>query len=125
MERGVSRHNADAWGVSLHLFVAIIVHNSSLLLSASTNAASETAVGTSDDALLKVATAEQRLLITFDRDFGELATRRGQAAPGGILLLRFVPRNAEEVSALIVGLLARSGIEWAQPLTVLDRTHLR
>lgn len=46
-------------------------------------AASETAVGTSDDALLKVATAAQRLLITFDHDFGELATRHGEAAPGG------------------------------------------
>jgi len=88
-------------------------------------AASETAVGTSDEALLKVATAEQRLLITFDRDFGELATRRGEAAPGGILLLRFTPRSAEEVSALVVELLARSDIEWAQHLSVLDRSHLR
>jgi predicted nuclease of predicted toxin-antitoxin system len=88
-------------------------------------AVSETAAGTSDEALLKVATAEQRLVITFDRDFGELATRGGEAVPSGILLLRFTPRSAAEVNALVVSLLARSDIEWAYHLSVLDRFHLR
>jgi len=88
-------------------------------------AVAETAAGARDDALLDVATAEQRLVLTFDHDFGELAARRGHAAPGGILLLRFAPRDAEDVTAVVVGLLARAGIVWDRHLSVADRTHLR
>jgi predicted nuclease of predicted toxin-antitoxin system len=38
----------------------------------------EVAPGSSDPDVLSRALAEERLLITFDKDFGELAFRRGQ-----------------------------------------------
>ena len=40
----------------------------------------EAARGSPDDAVLTRAQAEARLLITFDKDFGELVFRRGRAA---------------------------------------------
>jgi predicted nuclease of predicted toxin-antitoxin system len=40
----------------------------------------EAAPGSSDDFVLAIAQTEQRLLLTFDKDFGELVFRRGQEA---------------------------------------------
>ncbi|MBN2204165.1 MAG: DUF5615 family PIN-like protein [Thermoleophilia bacterium] len=47
----------------------------------------ELAPGTSDDAVLDLAAREERLLLTADKDFGELVFRLGRAAHG-VLLLR-------------------------------------
>jgi len=47
----------------------------------------ELAPGLSDDAVLASAVAEERLLLTADKDFGELVFRLGRAAHG-VLLLR-------------------------------------
>ena len=87
--------------------------------------ASEHDAGTADDVLLARAHAEGRLLITFDRDFGDLAVHQQQSAAAGIILLRFVPRSAEEVSALLAELLRRTDMTWAGRLSVVDRKHIR
>jgi predicted nuclease of predicted toxin-antitoxin system len=44
----------------------------------------EAARGSGDAAILAKAQSESRLLITFDKDFGELVFRRGAAASRGI-----------------------------------------
>lgn len=71
------------------------------------------------------ASVDERLVVTFDRDFGELVTRHKRAAAAGVLLLRFIPRSADEVSGLLVELLARADLAFERRLTVVDRTHLR
>jgi len=42
----------------------------------------------SDETVLALALAEGRVLLTFDKDFGELAFRRGLIATPGVILLR-------------------------------------
>jgi predicted nuclease of predicted toxin-antitoxin system len=49
--------------------------------------AAETLAGEPDEPLLRRARAEGRILITDDKDFGELVVRRGHAT-AGVLLLR-------------------------------------
>src|ERR1700753_1552101 len=44
--------------------------------------------GVSDRIVLERAVSEQRVLLTFDKDFGELAWRFGLPAQCGIVLLR-------------------------------------
>ncbi|MHC5538344.1 DUF5615 family PIN-like protein [Singulisphaera rosea] len=44
--------------------------------------------GSSDEVVLELALSEWRVLPTFDKDFGELAIRRGRAATPGVLLFR-------------------------------------
>jgi predicted nuclease of predicted toxin-antitoxin system len=54
--------------------------------------------GTPDANLLEVASADARLLITYDNDYGELVRRLGVAAPYGVILFRIhddVPIAAE------------------------------
>lgn len=87
--------------------------------------ASEHAVGAADEILLARADAEHRLLITFDRDFGELSVRWRRGAAGGVMLLRFVPRGPDEVGDVLVELLARTDVVWSERFSVVDRQHIR
>lgn len=52
----------------------------------------EFAASLSDTELIALASQEERLLLTADKDFGELVFRRGQAVPG-LILLRIDPGN--------------------------------
>jgi predicted nuclease of predicted toxin-antitoxin system len=46
----------------------------------------ETASATGDSEILEQARIEDRLLLTEDKDFGDLVFRRGRSIPGGVLL---------------------------------------
>ena len=48
----------------------------------------EIAAGADDDTVLAMSVAENRVLVTFDKDFGEIAFRQGRDATCGIILLR-------------------------------------
>ena len=52
----------------------------------------EFAASLSDVEVIALASREGRLLLTADKDFGELVFRRGQAVPG-LILLRIDPDN--------------------------------
>jgi predicted nuclease of predicted toxin-antitoxin system len=77
--------------------------------------ASEAASGKPDLFHVELAIPEERTIVTFDRDFGELAVRREARPEAGVLLLRFVPANPEEVTRVLVELFARPGIVWRAP----------
>jgi predicted nuclease of predicted toxin-antitoxin system len=48
----------------------------------------ETSPGSSDVSVIGRALQDDRLLITFDKDFGELVFQRGAKASRGVILLR-------------------------------------
>jgi predicted nuclease of predicted toxin-antitoxin system len=52
---------------------------------------------TRDPDVLRRASAEQRILLTFDKDFGGLAFAARQPAPHGIILLRLRRRSPRYV----------------------------
>src|SRR5438552_17379034 len=53
-------------------------------------------------ALKRVAQTQNRLLLTFDKDFGELAFRAGLPAKCGIILLRFNPSSPEHITTVTI-----------------------
>jgi len=59
--------------------------------------------GLSDDEIVHLAVNEERLIITFDKDFGRLALTN-PAIPG-LLLLRVPPINPEYVARRILSAL--------------------
>jgi predicted nuclease of predicted toxin-antitoxin system len=88
-------------------------------------AASETMARARDREILARAGTEQRLLVTFDRDFGALAFRQGLSAPAGIVPLRFVPVAPEEPAAVLADLLSDSRLTLPGNFTVIDRERVR
>jgi predicted nuclease of predicted toxin-antitoxin system len=57
----------------------------------------EQAPGVTDQDVLRIAQEDQRVLLTFDRDFGEAVFRCGESIPG-IVLLRLRAANSAELS---------------------------
>jgi predicted nuclease of predicted toxin-antitoxin system len=88
-------------------------------------AVAEAHPGVSDEVVLAWAREEDRVLVTFDRDFGELLFRRGAAPPPGLVYLRFVPKTPEEPGILLATLAARAQIVLEGQLTVMDARTIR
>jgi len=60
--------------------------------------AEELSPGLADDELLRIARDEQRIVLTGDKDFGELVFRRLLVVPGVILLRLRAPSEAERLA---------------------------
>ena len=88
-------------------------------------AVAEARPGASDREVLDMAVAENRILLTFDRDFGMLVYRAGVEAPSGVVLFRFIPASPEEPSEVLLGLLERPELEFEGYFTVIDRERVR
>ena len=84
----------------------------------------ETRPGLSDAEVLQYAYSEQRGLLTFDRDFGELLFVRSFPCPPAVVYFRFVPLYPEEPAEVFLTLLGSAELlEGA--FVVLDRDGLR
>jgi predicted nuclease of predicted toxin-antitoxin system len=84
----------------------------------------EAAPGSSDADVLIRAWAEKRLLITFDKDFGELVFRHGVKASHGIVLLRIAQTTPRAVAERVTAVLS-SRDDWAGHFTVVDDFAVR
>jgi predicted nuclease of predicted toxin-antitoxin system len=80
--------------------------------------------GMNDEGVLALALAEQRVLVTFDKDFGEMAFRQGQQATCGVVLFRVRLRDAETVARFVVGVLSQQ-IPWEGHFSVAREGRLR
>ena len=87
-------------------------------------AITEHAPGITDEAVLCLAKEEGRVVVTFDRDYGELIFYRGLPVPMGVLYLRFLPSSPDEPAKYIEQLLA-SGIVVEGRFTTGDRDQVR
>lgn len=80
--------------------------------------------GSSDRYVLSRAQAENRVIITFDKDFGELAFRFGLPATCGIILFRIAPASPAQVTRVAVAALAQR-IDWVGHFAVIEEGRIR
>ena len=85
---------------------------------------SEESAGASDDEVLRLCSTKKQILLTFDKDFGELAFHRRLPAECGIVLFRVRSQNPEEVAAIALAAL-RSGREWEGNFSVITALGIR
>lgn len=84
----------------------------------------EAATGARDHEIAAVAQRENRLLITEDKDFGELVVRRAQAVPG-IVLVRIDPTRPALRSVRLMAAIARYGAGPFGRYTVIEEMRFR
>jgi len=82
------------------------------------------APGSNDDQVLARAQRENRIIVTFDKDFGELAFRFGLPAECGIILFRISAPSAEYVARVAIAAL-ESRTDWAGHMTVVEDHRIR
>ena len=82
--------------------------------------------GAKDDAVLAQAQTEGRLVLTQDKDFGELAFRYGLPADCGVILFRLTGREPDADTRRMLRVLSSRG-DWTGHFAVVtdDRVRLR
>lgn len=84
----------------------------------------ESARGASDEAVLQLAAAEERILLTEDKDFGELVVRLGLPAYG-IVLLRLSPADSDAKLVRLREVLRQDALRLPGMFVVIDESKAR
>ncbi len=82
------------------------------------------APGSKDRAVLKRGEAEKRLLLTFDKDFGEMAYRLRMPTSSGVILFRISTPSAAIVAQKILAVL-ESRTDWMGHFSVVEDKQIR
>ena len=80
-------------------------------------------VGSSDEVVAEIRNREARILLTFDKDFGDLVFRRGLSSGSSLVLLRIVPEPKLVVD--LIHSLIETGILTTAVFCVVTRDRVR
>jgi predicted nuclease of predicted toxin-antitoxin system len=80
--------------------------------------------GCSDEEVAALCADQRRILMTFDKDFGELVFRRGLPAGSGVVLFRITPDTPDEAAGLALAL-AESQPDLQGCFCVVTRNRIR
>lgn len=80
-------------------------------------------IGMKDRDVLRTAIEQDRLLVTFDKDFGDLVFS-ARTVKKGVVLLRFAPTSPEQVAQKLKSLLD-SGVKLENNFVVLGEERIR
>jgi predicted nuclease of predicted toxin-antitoxin system len=84
----------------------------------------EDARGSNDEQVLTRAQKEERILLTFDKDFGELAFRSKLPASSGVILFRISTLSSQYIAQVAVQALATRA-NWAGHFSVIEDHRIR
>jgi predicted nuclease of predicted toxin-antitoxin system len=87
-------------------------------------AIAEVAKAATDEDVLKRALAENRILITEDRDFGELVYARGRSS-AGVILVRFRHQARLAKPATVVEAVSKLGERLCNAFSVIEAGRVR
>lgn len=84
------------------------------------------APGSADSEVLALAQTEKRIIMTFDKDFGELAFRWGLPATSGIILLRLLASSPTQLQQTVLAALgSREEKDWIGMFSVVEAGRIR
>ncbi len=84
----------------------------------------ESCPGVSDAAVVELAASEQRVIVIFDKDFGDLAISGRGPRPAGVVLCRVSMQRPSALAATISATLA-SRDDWSGHIAVIDDARIR
>lgn len=82
------------------------------------------APGSTDTQVLERAVAEERVLLTFDKDFAELSFRARLPAPCGIVLFRITQISSSQMAAAVSRAIAARD-DWPNHFAVVEANRIR
>jgi len=85
----------------------------------------EDSPGIKDQEVLHRAVIEKRIILTFDRDYGELIYKRKLPIPPGVVYFRFDPVTPEETAKFFLDLLAIEALTWEGQFSTVERGRVR
>ncbi len=80
--------------------------------------------GARDHEIVKRAHDEKLIILTFDRDYGELIYRHQHLSPDGVVYFRFDPATPTEPAEIILNII-KDNIPLSSRFTVVERDGIR
>ncbi len=74
----------------------------------------------SDKQVMDIAIKEERTILTFDSDYGELIFKYEYQPYAGVIFIRTLPSTPDEAGKLIKALISSGQLEFRKTLTVID-----
>ena len=81
--------------------------------------------GVTDIVVLERANEQTALLVTADKDFGELVFREGRLSSGGVVLIRLSGLSAERKAEVVADAFRKHGAEFSQRFSVISPGRVR
>ena len=78
-----------------------------------------------DHIVMAIAIKEDRTILTFDRDYGELIFKHNYKPSRGVVYIRLEEYQADEPGKIIEELVIRKEFDLDNALTVLDKNGIR
>ena len=78
-----------------------------------------------DSEIMDIATKEERTILTFDRDYGELIFRYNYKPDKGVIYLRLDEYEPEEPGIILQEIFKNIEIDLNRSLTVIDKNGIR
>jgi predicted nuclease of predicted toxin-antitoxin system len=81
--------------------------------------------GILDSEVINIAIEEDRTILTFDRDYGELIFKKGFRPSGGVIYLRWDDFQPNEPGEYLIELFKSKNIQYEGMLTVISENNIR
>lgn len=85
----------------------------------------EVAPAIPDQDVIALAREQERVLLSFDRDHGDLIFNRGVASPPAVIYLRLYPPNPAALERILAGLIVMGAQSLAGMFTVITSDGIR
>jgi len=83
------------------------------------------APGGKDEDILKRAHTERLIILTFDRDYGELIYRHQALPPAGVVYFRFAPATPSEPAEIPLHVMDKANLSVIGKFTIVERGRIR
>ena len=80
--------------------------------------------GIADKEVMELAISENRTIVTYDSDYGELIFKYGYKPEPGVIFIRFQPADSLEAARIIESLIEKN-LLFNRLLTVVDKNSIR
>jgi predicted nuclease of predicted toxin-antitoxin system len=82
------------------------------------------APGISDMEVMRIAHEESRIILTFDKDFGELAVKQKAVPCRGVILLRIPKKSPDQIAEYVKNVI-QSRDDWEGHMSVIEEERVR
>jgi predicted nuclease of predicted toxin-antitoxin system len=84
-----------------------------------------TTPGISDEDVLSLARKEGRIILTFDKDYGQLIFKKNLPPPSGMIFFRYNPPSPEEPAEHLLRIFTRKELTFEGKFTVISEDRIR
>jgi predicted nuclease of predicted toxin-antitoxin system len=83
------------------------------------------APGSKDADILRQAHIDRLIILTFDRDYGELIYRYQALPPAGVVYFRFAPATPSEPAEILLHVMDNADLSVIGKFTIIERGRVR